>query len=65
IAINLKETRAYSYSLSATKQDIQWSDDNKSISYSIHRLFTHHPTRFDPSSVHDTGVFIDLVRAIF
>ncbi|CAF4928129.1 unnamed protein product, partial [Rotaria magnacalcarata] len=23
------------------------------------------PTRFDPSSVHDTGVFIDLVRAIF
>ncbi|CAF2023302.1 unnamed protein product [Rotaria magnacalcarata] len=63
--INLKETRAYSYSLSATKQDIQWSDDNKSISYSIHRLFTRHPTRFDPSSVHDTGVFIDLVRAIF
>ncbi|CAF3413212.1 unnamed protein product [Rotaria socialis] len=63
--INLKETRAYSYSLSATKQDIQWSNDNKSINYSIHRLFTRHPTRFDPSSVNDTGVFVDLVRAIF
>ncbi|CAF2653669.1 unnamed protein product [Rotaria sp. Silwood2] len=63
--VHVKETRPYSYLLSSTKKDVQWSTDSKSISYSIHRLFTRHPTRFDPSSANDTGVFIDLVRAIF
>ena len=63
--IQLKETPPYSYVLTATKQDVQWSDDNKAISYSIHRLFNRHPTRFDPSSVNDTGVFLDLLRATF
>ncbi|CAF3053972.1 unnamed protein product [Rotaria sp. Silwood2] len=63
--INVQETRPYSYLLSSTKQNVQWSDDYKSISYSVHRLFTRHPTQFDPSSVNDKGVFIDLVRAMF
>ncbi|CAF1188748.1 unnamed protein product [Rotaria sordida] len=63
--VHVKETPSYSYSLSSTKQDVQWSTDNKSISYSIHRLFTRHPTQFNPSFVNDTGVFLDLVRAIF
>ncbi|CAF3356228.1 unnamed protein product [Rotaria sp. Silwood1] len=63
--VHVKETPSYSYSLSSTKKDVQWSADNKSISYSIHRLFTRHPTRFDPTFVNDTGVFLDLVRAIF
>jgi hypothetical protein len=63
--IHLQETPTYSYVLSATKENVQWSDDDKAISYSIHRLFTRHPTRFVPSSVNDTGVFIDMLRAIF
>ncbi|CAF0921283.1 unnamed protein product [Rotaria sordida] len=63
--INVQETRPYSYLLSSTKQNIQWSNDYKSIHYSVHRLFTRHPTRFDPSSVNDKGVFIDFVRAMF
>ncbi|CAF2814292.1 unnamed protein product [Rotaria sp. Silwood2] len=63
--ISVQETRPYSYLLSSTKQNIQWSEDYSSISYSVHRLFTRHPTRFDSSSVNDTGVFIDFVRAMF
>ena len=60
-----KETPPYSYLLSAAKKHIQWSNDNKAISYSIYRVFTRHETRFNPSSVNDTGVFVDLLRAIF
>jgi hypothetical protein len=63
--IYLKETPPYSYLLNSTKQDIQWSKDNKAISYSIYRLFSRHETRFNPSSVDDTGVFVDLLRATF
>jgi len=61
----LKETPPYSYLLNSTKQDIQWSDDYKAISYSIYRSFSRHETRFNPSSVDDTGVFVDLLRATF
>jgi hypothetical protein len=63
--VYLKETPPYSYSLSATKKHIQWLNDNKALSYSIYRLFTRHPTRFNPSSVNDTGTFVDLLRATF
>ncbi|CAF4855512.1 unnamed protein product [Rotaria sp. Silwood1] len=63
--INVQETRPYSYLVSSTKQNVHWSEDYKSISYSVHRSFTRHPTRFDPLSVKDKGVFIDFVRAMF
>ena len=63
--VRLTETPAYSYVLSATKEDVRWSSDNTNLSYSIHRLFTRHPTRFNPSSVNDTGVFVDMLRATF
>jgi hypothetical protein len=63
--VQLKETPPYSYLLSATKKHIQWSEDNKAISYSIYRTFTRHATRFNPSSVNDTGTFVDLLRAMF
>ncbi|CAF0984619.1 unnamed protein product [Adineta ricciae] len=63
--IQLKETRAYDYHLFATKKDVRWSDDNKALSYSIYRLFNRHSTKFEPSAVNDTGVFVDLLRAIF
>lgn len=63
--INLKQTPPYSYLLSATKDDIQWSDDSKSLTYSIKRVFSRHATRFKSSSVNDTGTFVDLLRAMF
>lgn len=63
--VKTKETRPYSYSLLAGKEDVKWSEDNKAISYSIYRSFHRHETRFDPSSVNDTGVFVDLLRAMF
>ncbi len=63
--VQLQETPPYSYLLSASKKHIQWSDDNKAISYSIYRVFTRHETRFNPSSVDDKGVFVDLLRASF
>ena len=63
--VHVKEMPPYSYLLSSTKRDIQWSNDNTEISYSIYRVFARHPTKFDWSSVNDTGTFIDFVRAIF
>ncbi len=63
--VQLKETPPYSYLLSASKKHIQWSDNNKAISYSIYRVFTRHETQFNPSSVNDKGVFVDLLRASF
>ncbi|UJR24865.1 hypothetical protein I4U23_006234 [Adineta vaga] len=63
--IRLKETRAYHYHLDATKQHVHWSNDNKALSYSIYRVFTRHSTKFEPSAVNDTGIYVDLIRAIF
>jgi CD36 family len=63
--VRVKETPPYSYLLSATKKDVQWSDDEKSLNYSIYRLFTRHETRFNPSCVDDKGTFVDLLRATF
>ncbi|CAF3297004.1 unnamed protein product [Rotaria socialis] len=65
ITINVKEIRAYTYNIKTSKTNIKWSNDYRKLSYGVEQLFIRHPTRFDPSSVHDTGVFIDLVRAIF
>lgn len=59
----LKETRGYHYVLDATKREVQWSNDNKALSYAIYRLFSRHPTRFEPESVNDTGTFVDILRA--
>ena len=63
--IRLTETPAYSYVLSATKEDVRWGEGDAKLSYSIHRSFTRHPTRFNPSSINDTGVFVDMLRATF
>lgn len=63
--IRLQETLPYSYLLSASKNDVKWSADGKSLSYSIYRLFTRHATDFRASAVKETGVFVDLLRAIF
>ncbi|CAF3051133.1 unnamed protein product [Rotaria sp. Silwood2] len=63
--IHIKDTPSYTYNIKLNKINIQWSNDNKNISYGVERLFTRHPTRFDPSSANDTGVFIDLLRATF
>ena len=63
--VKLQETPAYNYLIDATKQDVQWSDDNKAISYSVHRIFQRHPTTFNPAGVHDTGIFVDMLRATF
>lgn len=63
--VQFKETAPYSYLLSATKEDVRWSDDDKALSYSINRVFTRHETRFKPESVKDTGTFVDLLRAMF
>ena len=64
VTAKIRETRPYSYVLSATKKHVTWSTDSKTLNYSIYRLFTRHPSRFIPSSVNDTGVFVDILRAI-
>ena len=61
--IQLKDSPAYIYNLETQKKNAQWSADKNSISYEVERLFTRHETRFKPSSVSDTGAFVDLLRA--
>lgn len=61
--VQLKETRGYHYVLSATKKEVQWSNDNEALSYAIYRIFTRNPKKFEPSSVDDKGVFVDILRA--
>ncbi|CAF1188767.1 unnamed protein product [Rotaria sordida] len=63
--VHVKNTPSYTYNMETNKINIQWSNDNKHIRYAIERLFTRHPIQFNPSSANDTGVFLDLVRAIF
>jgi len=63
--IHLKDTPPYTYTVNTIKTNISWSNDNKTIDYAVERLFARDPTRFVPSSVNDTGVFIDMLRAIF
>jgi hypothetical protein len=63
--IHLQDTPPYTYTVNTIKTNISWSNDNKKIDYAVERLFARDPTRFVPSSVNDTGVFIDLYRAIF
>lgn len=61
--IQLKQTRGYHYVLSASKKEVQWLKDNTALSYAIYRTFTRNPEKFEPSSVNDTGVFVDILRA--
>ncbi|CAF1201139.1 unnamed protein product [Rotaria sordida] len=63
--VHVENTPSYTYNMETNKINIQWSNDNKHIRYAIERLFTRHPIQFNPSSANDTGVFLDLVRAIF
>jgi hypothetical protein len=63
--IHLQDTPPYTYTVNTIKTNVSWSNDNKKIDYAVERLFARDPTRFVPSSVDDTGVFIDLYRAIF
>jgi hypothetical protein len=63
--IRLQDTPPYTYTVNTIKKNISWSNDNKKIDYAVERLFARDPTRFVPSSVNDTGVFVDLYRALF
>jgi hypothetical protein len=63
--INCSDTRPYTYNIKTKKTNIQWLESNTQISYDVERLFTRHSKQFKASSVNDTGIFIDLVRAIF
>lgn len=63
--MHVQDTPPYTYKIKTIKNIIQWSADDTTIDYEVSRLITRDPERFKDSSVNDTGVFIDLVRAIF
>ena len=63
--IKFQDTPPYAYNIKTSKTNVQWSEDNKKVSYAVERLYTRDPKRFNPSSVNDTGVFVDLLRATF
>ncbi|UJR24862.1 hypothetical protein I4U23_006231 [Adineta vaga] len=63
--IDVQDTPAYSYKVKTIKNNIQWSDDDTKLSYEVERLITRDPKNFPVSSANDSGVFIDLLRAIF
>jgi hypothetical protein len=61
--IKFTDTPPYVYNLKIIKTNVEWANGNTEINYSVQRLFTRHQTRFNPSSVNDTGVFVNLLRA--
>jgi hypothetical protein len=61
--IKFTDTPPYVYNVKTTKTNVEWSNDNGEINYAVERLFTRHETRFNSSSVNDTGCFVDLLRA--
>ncbi|CAF1351884.1 unnamed protein product [Adineta steineri] len=63
--IHVQDTPPYTYNIKTKKNNVTWSNNNKKLDYEVERLFTRDKTQFNPSSVNDTGVFIDLLRAIF
>lgn len=63
--IRLTETRPYVYRVLTKKNNHRWSKRNQRLRYEVERLFERDPELFDPSSVNDTGVFVDMLRATF
>jgi hypothetical protein len=63
--IKFTDTPPYVYNIKTSKINVEWANGNKEISYAVERLFTRHQTRFNLSSVNDTGVFVDLLSASF
>jgi hypothetical protein len=61
--IKFTDTPPYIYNIKTSKTNVEWVNDNTEISYEVERLFTRHETRFNSSSVNDTGVFVNLLRA--
>jgi hypothetical protein len=64
-SLKCEDTPPYAYNIKTKKINVQWSNNTEEISYAVERLFTRDPTKFNPLSVNDTGVFIDLLRATF
>lgn len=62
--IQFQDSPPYSYNILTKKNNVQWSEDQKTISYEVERLYTRHPT-FDPNSVNDKGIFLNMSRAGF
>ncbi|CAF1522676.1 unnamed protein product [Adineta steineri] len=63
VKIHVQDTPPYVYNIKTKKNNVQWSNNNKKLDYEVERLFTRDETKFNPSSVNDTGVFINLLRA--
>jgi hypothetical protein len=63
--VYINETPAYAYNVETKKINIQWLNNNKEISYGVERLFNRDPIQFDPSLVNETGIFLDMLRAIY
>jgi hypothetical protein len=61
--IKFTDTPPYVYNIKTRKTNVEWANNNTVVSYAVERLFTRHETRFNPSSVNDTGVFVNLLRA--
>ncbi len=45
------------------KNNVEWSDDNKNIHYSVERLFTR-DGEFDETLLNQEGAFVDILRVV-
>ncbi|CAF1521064.1 unnamed protein product, partial [Adineta steineri] len=63
VKIHVQDTPPYVYNIKTKKNNVTWSNNNKKLDYEVERLFTRDKTKFNPSSVNDTGVFINVLRA--
>ena len=61
----VQDTPPYVYNVETKKCNVSWSNNHKHLNYSVERVITRHPTEFKSERLNDTGVFINLLRAIF
>ncbi|CAF1066681.1 unnamed protein product [Didymodactylos carnosus] len=62
--MEIQETDPFMYKLSIKKNDIDWSDDNSEVSYSVERLFERIDT-FNEALLNEKGAFVDIPRLLF
>jgi hypothetical protein len=62
--LEFQETKPLSYQFSVKKNNVQWSEDNTKVHFSVERLFRR-DGEFDETLLNQEGAFVDILRVMF